>query len=86
MFYLRKDFIGAISDQLYPSNFIIPIDTHYISTEKRTAIASDVEVRAAVTFDIMHQPILVRTQKVLHLALFFIYFCGIKNIIQAYAL
>ena len=42
VFYLRKDFIGAISDQLYPSNFIIPIDTHYISTEKRTAIASDV--------------------------------------------
>ena len=42
VFYLRKDFIGAISDQLYPSNFNIPIDTHYISTEKRTAIASDV--------------------------------------------
>ena len=42
VFYLRKYFIGAISDQFYPSNFIIPIDTHYISTEKRTAIASDV--------------------------------------------
>ena len=28
--------------KLYPPTFIIPIDTHYISTEKRTAIASDV--------------------------------------------
>ena len=36
VFYLlRRDFVGAICDQLYLSTFIIPIDTPYISTEKR---------------------------------------------------
>ena len=41
-----KDFVllswFAMNCKLYPPTFIIPIDTHYISTEKRTAIASDV--------------------------------------------